>query len=257
MPHISVRGYAINYISGDDFRKSRPSVLMIHGAGQSAATWEYQVDTFKSHPKFNLFIPDLPGHGKSQGSGYKSVEEYSGFIKLFADALDLESIILIGHSMGGAAAQVFTLDFPQRVHACVLVGTGTRIRVAGETLLTVKNSYETFCEIAPTRAFAASSSEELKRKFREGLIRTSQEISYWDLTACNEFDIMDRVGLIKASTLIVSATDDILTPVKYGEDLNHKIPGSTFHVIEGAGHFMMQEKPDEFNRVLLGFLDLL
>lgn len=257
MPYVSVRGLRIGYVEGENTRKSRPTILMVHGAGQSLATWEYQVDTFKNHPRFNLLIPDLPGHGTSQGSGCRTIGEYTGFLKDFSDTLGLDRLILVGHSMGGGIAQVFAIDYPERVYACVLVGTGARLRVARETLLAVKNNYEVFCEVAPTRSFADSSPEELKIKFKESLKRTPQEISYLDLMACDEFDITDEVGTIKAPTLIVSGEEDVLTPVKYGEFLNRKIQGSRLYVIKGAGHFMMQEKPDEFNRVLLGFLDSL
>jgi len=257
MPYVSVRGLRTDYIEGGNLRKSRPTILMIHGAGQSSATWEYQVDTLKSHPEFNLLILDLPGHGTSEGGGCKSISEYTDFVKDFSDTLGLQKLILVGHSMGGGIAQVFTIDYPERVYACVLVGTGARLRVAKETLLAVKNNYEVFCEVAPTRSFASSSPEKLKIKFKEGLERTPQEISYRDLMACDEFDIVDEVGTIKVPALIISGEEDVLTPVKYGKYLNHKIRGSRLHVIKGAGHFVMQEKPDEFNRVLLEFLDSL
>lgn len=255
MPTVSIQGLKINYISGNEFKKSRPTVLMVHGAGQSSATWEYQIDALRSHPNFNLIVPDLPGHGKSEGSGHRSIKEYCSFIKDFADTLNLEKLVLVGHSMGGGMSLVFTLAYPERVYACVLAGTGARLRVSPETLLSVKNSYEVFCEVAPTRMFADSSPDELKKKFAEGLRRTLQEVSYWDLMACDEFDIMGEIKGIAVPTLIISATEDILIPVKYGEYLNQEIRGSMLHVIRGAGHFMMQEKPDEFNLVLLEFLD--
>lgn len=254
MPEISVHGIRINYIAGEVFDKSRPTVLMIHGAGQSSLTWEYQIDVLKNHPGFNLTIPDLPGHGISEGSGYKIIREYSGFIRDFVHALGLEKLIIGGHSMGGGIAQVFTLNYPEMVYACILIGTGARLRVAKETLDTVKSDYETFCRMAPTCSFNPSSPEELKQKFVEGLLKTPQTISYWDLLACDEFDIMDEVEGIKVPTLIISATEDILTPVKYGEYLNLKIRNSKLHVIKNAGHFMMQEKPEEFNRILIEFL---
>jgi len=114
MPSAFVKGLKINYIAGEGLEKSRPSILMIHGAGQSSLTWEYQVDELKKQSKFNLIILDLPGHGKSEGSGLSSIREYSGFIKDFTDTLGLENLILVGHSMGGGIVQVFTIDYPER-----------------------------------------------------------------------------------------------------------------------------------------------
>jgi len=257
MPKVSVHGVKINYIEGESFRKERPTILMIHGAGQSTLTWKYQEDPLKDHTRFNLVTLDLPGHGYSEGSGYRRVKDYTEFIKNFVDALGLEKLILVGHSMGGAISQCFTLNHSDRVFACVLVGTGARLRVAKETLEGVQGDYRAFCEIAPTRSFAESSPMELKRKFIEELLKAPQEVVYWDLMACDVFDIMDRAKEIKVPTLVISATEDVLIPVKYGQYLHEKIQGSRFHIIENAGHFMMQEKPEEFNRVLVEFLDSL
>ena len=227
---------------------------MIHGAGQSTATWEYQIDPLKDHPKFNLMILDLPGHGRSIDLNSRSIIEYAEFLKNFCDKLDLTKLILVGHSMGGGIAQNFALRHPKRVIACVLVGTGARLRVAKETLNAAKNDYETFCEVAPSRAFSEHSPDELKEKFKQGLLRTPQEVSYQDLVACDEFDIMDEVKNINVPTLIISGDKDILTPVKYSEYLFNQIRGAKLHIIKKAGHYMMQEKPEEFNKVLLNFL---
>ncbi|HVY54484.1 MAG TPA: alpha/beta hydrolase, partial [Thermodesulfobacteriota bacterium] len=125
---------------------------------------------------------------------------------------------------------------------------------SGETLENVKNNYKLFCDLSPRRMIAESSPDEVRREFREELLRTSPEVCYRDLVACDEFDIMDSVHEVKAPVCIVSAELDILTPPKYGEYLRDSILGSDYHLIRGSGHFMMLEKPLEFNEILLGFL---
>ena len=149
---------------------------------------------------------------------------------------------------------LYALDDPESVRALGLVGTGARLRVSPETLKTVKNNYGSFCETAPGRMIAESSPDEVRKEFREGLLRTSPEVCYWDLVACDEFDIMDRVHEIEVPAFIVSAELDLLAPPKYGEYLNSSISGSIYHLINGAGHFMMLEKPLEFNEILSRFL---
>lgn len=59
---------------------------------------------------------------------------------------------------------------------------------------------------------------------------------------------------IKAPACIISAELDILTPPRYGEYLRDSIAASAYHLIRDSGHFMMLEKPDEFNEILYGFL---
>jgi pimeloyl-ACP methyl ester carboxylesterase len=254
MPSIQLNGNEIYYISSNVADTSKPTLFLLHGAGQSHLTWEHQIE-FLTHLQGNSFvIPDLPGHGKSTGNGLKSVSEYTEFIKKFINELGLEVIVLIGHSMGGAVAQVLALDRPTYLKAIVLVCTGAWMTVARETLLAVKNNYEAFCDISPTRSFSDLSPEILRTKFKEGLENTDQKVAYDDLIACNNFDIADRVSDIKIPTLIIAGQEDILTPLKYSEYLNHQIYGSELKVIEGSGHFVMQEKPDEFNKVVLDFI---
>jgi pimeloyl-ACP methyl ester carboxylesterase len=227
---------------------------MIHGAGQRIATWKYQLELLKDDPRYNVIAPDLPGHGASEGEGLRGIAGYKGFIEEFVDALGLGGLVLVGHSMGGAVAMVYALDHPEKVRASVLAGTGARLRVSPETLATVKNNYPAFCDAAPSRMIAPGSPESVKKEFREGLLHTSPDVCYWDLVACDEFDIMDRVHEITRPVCVISAELDMLTPPRYGEYLNSSIRGSSHHVINGSGHFMMLERPLEFNEIFTGFL---
>ncbi len=240
---------------GENFDKSRPTLLFIHGAGQSLATWRFQENIFTNHPDFNFIFLDLPGHGISGVDGLRSVQEYKNFVLEFIQTLELSEVILIGHSMGGGIAMLVAIENPQILQACALVATGAKLSVAEQTLETVKKNYETFCEIAPQRMFAEESLDELKQEFKNGLLDTGKQVCYQDLIACNEFNIMSEVDKINVPTLIVSAGKDILTPLKYGEHLHQKIYGSKFHQIKGSGHFIMQEKAQEFNTILINFLN--
>lgn len=254
MPEIKIGGDRIYYAEGNKTDPSRPTVLMIHGAGQSVATWMNQLELLKDDLRYNAVAMDLPGHGASVGAGFGDAEGYKGFIAEFARTLGLGEIIPLGHSMGGAVAMLYALDNPDEIRALVLVGTGARMRVSVETLKTVQSNYELFCNSAPGRMIAESSPDKVKEDFREGLLRTSPEVCYWDLIACDKFDIMDRVHQIKAPTCIISAELDILTPPKYGEYLRETIINSTYHLIRGSGHFMMLETPRKFSEILSGFL---
>lgn len=244
----------VHYFGGDKFNRNHPTIVMIHGAGQTSKTWEYQLPVMREDPDFNCVILDLPGHGKSAGTGCSSINEYKRFLKSFCDEMDFTNLILVGHSMGGGIAQLYCIDYPQTVSMLVLAATGARLRVAEETLNLVKTDYNRFCEIAPSRAFAPSSPDTLKDEFRMGLLGTPPQTVLQDLIACDQFDSMDRIGEILAPTLIIAGDQDMLTPVKYGEYLNNKIEGSTLRVIDDSGHFIMKEKPNEFNEVIMNFL---
>jgi pimeloyl-ACP methyl ester carboxylesterase len=251
---ILVSNSKVHYVRGDDFNKDHPTILMIHGAGQTCKTWENQYQILRDEAKFNAIMLDLPGHGDSTDPPRTSINEYKNFLRHFCDELELRDLILVGHSMGGGIAQAYAIDYPQDINSLILVATGSRLKVARETLNLVKDDYDKFCRLAPSRAFASSSPDELKEEFRVGLLNTTPELVYQDFIACDEFDIMDKVEGIGVRTLIISGDQDILTPVKYGEYLHEKIKNSCLCVIKDAGHFVMKEKPHEFNRALMTFL---
>jgi len=255
MSVIKVQGDSIHYITGDSFDESLPTVLLVHGAGQNSSTWDYQLDLLRNFPKANFIVIDLPGHGKSEGEGRRTVKDYSDFLKQFTDAAGLRNIIITGHSMGGGVVMHYALEHPEDIAACILVGTGANISVAGQSLEAVKNNYELFCEVAPTRAFAQSSPERLRDSFKKCLLDIDRGVCYWDLVAFDRFDIRDRVSGIKAPTMIITGSEDLLTLPKHGLHLHEQIKDSVYHEIEDAGHFMMQEKPQLFNRLFLEFLD--
>ena len=255
MPEVSIQGNQIHYLMGDNLDKSLPTLLFIHGAGQRATAWRFQEDVFANHPNFNFIALDLPGHGSSEGDGLGSVDDYKDFVLEFIKTLELSDVILIGHSMGGGVSMLLTIERPEAFRACILVGASAKLSVAQQTLDKVKNSYLDFCNISPARAFADDSPESLKQEYKKGLLNTKADVCYRDLIACDEFDILDDVEKINIPTLIISADKDIMTPPKRGEYLHQKIYGSEYYQIKGSGHFLMQEKAQEFNGVLIDFLN--
>jgi len=200
---------------------------------------------------------DLPGHGEASSEGEDSVGAYARHLFHLLRALPGDVFCLFGHSLGGAIVQEFTLLYPQYVEALVLVGTGVRLMVLPEILEGIQVRFEETVRLICVYAFSKKTSGDLIQKGIEAMLNTSKTILYGDFAACNRFDIMDRVENIKAPTLVVCGGDDLLTPPKYAQFLAGKIAGSRLEIIDGAGHMVMIEKPDEFNRRIMEFLQTL
>ncbi|CAG0943739.1 Epoxide hydrolase A [Anaerolineae bacterium] len=79
-------------------------------------------------------------------------------------------------------------------------------------------------------------------------------MTHGDYTACNGFDISTRVVEIRAPALAICGTADKMTPVKYSEFLVSKISGARLALVEGAGHYVMIEKPGQVNQALVEFV---
>ena len=252
-----VNGIETSYRFFGNVRKVKPTALFIHGAAQSSASWEYQYKLCGSYNKFNFIVIDLPGHGHSDGSGFKSIREYADFLFDFVNALGIEDVVLVGHSMGGRIAQVYTLNYPEKVIGCVLAGSGAKLKVARATINMAEKDFNRFSEMAARNSFSDSASTKIREKFLDGLLDSGQSICIKDFIACNEFDVTGKLDRIQIPVLIVAGSEDILVPAKHSRFLLKNIKHSRLEIIKGAGHFMMMEKPGEFNGLLKLFFDFL
>ena len=95
----------------------------------------------------------------------------------------------------------------------------------------------------------------VKRPFLEDSLNARPEVVHGDFKACDQFDVMPRLGSIRAPVLVISAEDDQLTPPNYGEFLEKRIPNAVRAHIRDAGHFVPIEKPLEVNAAITRFLD--
>ena len=74
-----------------------------------------------------------------------------------------------------------------------------------------------------------------------------------DYLACNDFDVMADVGSLAIPTLVMTGSQDRMTPPKYGRFLAENIPGAEYVAIEDAGHMLAQERPDEVAGAIIDF----
>lgn len=224
------------------------NLVFIHGAGGNHTVWAFQRRAFKDA----IFI-DLHGHGVGE-EGKRTIEEYVEYVKDFCDKRGLKNIVMIGHSMGGAIVQKFALMHPEYLKGIVLVCTGARLKVAPIIFEVIKKSYAEAIKFIVELSFSAKANAELKEKAVKQLEKIKPEVVYGDFEACDKFDVMNQLKDIKVPTLIICGSEDQLTPVKYSEYLRDNIPNSKLEVIDGAGHMVMLEKPEEFNEKIRKFI---
>jgi pimeloyl-ACP methyl ester carboxylesterase len=229
-------------------------VILIHGAGGNHLSWPPQVRRMDDQ---RVFAPDLPGHGKSEGVGRHSIQEYADDVLRFMDALELREAALAGHSMGSAIALWLALHCAERVSALVLIGGGAKLRVAPSILDSAgkPETFETAVVTINENSFSRNASPRVKELAAKRMMETRPSVLLGDLLACNEFDVLDQLEKVGAPALIVCGSEDRMTPPKYSEFLHKGITGSQMHIVEGAGHMAMLEKPDVIADLLSRFLD--
>src|SRR3569832_2045523 len=113
---VLVIGQKIHYVEAG----TGPTVILLHGLGGSSVVWNFNIGPLAE--KYHVVVPDQIGFGKSDKPlvNYR-IRTYVDFLDQFCKQLMIERATLVGNSMGGWIAAMFTASFPDRVDKLVLV----------------------------------------------------------------------------------------------------------------------------------------
>ena len=228
-----------------------PTLILVHGAGGNHLHWPAELRRLH---KVTVYALDLPGHGRSRGQGCDTIGDYAQAIIEFLNTAGIEQPIVVGHSMGGAIALTLALCFPTRVAGLVLMGTGARLRVAPAILDGMRSNFEGSVELIIRFVWSPETKPALTELGRQALLETGPDVLLGDFSACNRFDVMERLGEIKHPTLVIVGTADQLTPPKYARFLTEHIPNARLVLVEDASHMVMLERPLEVIGAVREFL---
>jgi pimeloyl-ACP methyl ester carboxylesterase len=225
------------------------NLVFIHGAGGSSKVWTYQKRYFSDH---EITLVNLPGHGGIPGNGRKTISDYVEDVRKYIKSG--KSSILIGHSMGGAITLQYVLKYPAA--ACVLAGTGAKLRVVPTILKNIVDHYEQTVDLILDNAIH-NKTEQIITHSRREMLTTPPRVTYNDFLACDTFNVMEEIHRISIPTLVIAGRQDVLTPLKYSQYLADNIKGARLEIIENCGHMAMLEQPEAFNSAIERFLSTL
>ncbi len=230
----------------------KPTLIFIHGAASNNGFWKSQLNYFSE--TINAIAIDLPGHGTSQSPGKEKISDYADAVLDFIDLIQAPRPIPCGLSMGGAITQQLLLSHKDRFPAGILINTGARLKVLPLVFETIEKDYGNFEEMLFTFVISEKNSTEKLRAEIKACTISQSAIASGDFRACNDFNAMDKLGVIQVPVLVLTATDDMLTPIKYGSFLANNIKNAELVTIQDAGHFSPMEKPLEVNLAINDFL---
>ena len=233
---------------------SNRTIVFVHGAGGSAATWFMQLRGLSND--FHIVAVELNGHGKTPDRGEDDIL-HSYLHDVHEVVSTFERPILAGHSMGGALTQLYALNHPEHLAGIILVGTGAKLRVTPMVFDALDNDVETYVNLTGQFMFHENTSDDVREASKHEVRKCPVPIIRRDFELCDTFDIMDKVSGVQLPTLILVGDADFMTPVKYSSFLNDKIDGSIMKVIEGAGHAVMLEQVSSFNKHITEWVDSL
>ncbi len=214
-----------------------PALLLVHGAGGSRLQWPAALRRLAG---VGVLALDLPGHDRSPGPPRDTIDGYAADIAALLDALAIDAAYVLGHSLGGAAALALALAAPDRVRGLVLVGSGARLAVSPEML----NAAEAeAARLLVAWSWGPNADPLLQQKHLQALLALPDGTLHADLTACNRFDVRDRLDEISAPALVVAGAFDRMTPPRYSAYLQTHLPNAQAVTLD-SGHMLMLEQPD-------------
>jgi 3-oxoadipate enol-lactonase len=251
-----------------DDRGSGPVVVLLHGYPFNRSMWREQAQALSA--SYRVITPDLRGHGETilKTETPATMEEMARDVAALLDKLDIKRVALGGLSMGGYVTLAFYRRFPLRVRALILADTRpqadteearrNREEQAGKILKEGMESIaDDFLKKVLTPATLSEKPETVER-VREMILKTDPQGAANALRGMAvRHDQTDFLEGILVPALILVGSEDKLTPPTDAELMKREIRGSRLEVIEGASHLSNLERPAEFNRALLEFLDAL
>jgi pimeloyl-ACP methyl ester carboxylesterase len=257
-------------------------LLLLHGFGNEAHIWDDFAPAVAPH--YRTIAMDHRGHGDSdwdpeQRYGFESMVRD---VEAVTEALGIERVVVIGHSLGGRIATLFADRHPQRMAGFVLVDIGPELDARGTTRIRMNieaNPTPTFASIeeyarALTLAYPAAQPHALDRMARHGL--RLREDGLYELKidpalrgatrqspprGAGERDTVSpeaqwaALARIPCPTLVVrGAASDTLSPDAADKMVDEVIPDARLAVVPQSGHSVMTDNPEGFEEALSGFL---
>lgn len=250
------------YTANHAFDPKRPTVAFIHGAANDHSVWALQSRYFAYHG-WNALALDLPGHGKSAGAPLTSVAQAADWVVKALDAAGADKAALVGHSMGSLIALEAAARHPGRASHVALVGTAVPMPVS-EPLLAASRANDHLA-YDMINAFSHSAAAQIGGNRVPGLWmmgstmrlmeRSAPGALFADFSACNGYaGGLEAAAKVSCPVMMVLGKRDLMTPMRAAKDLMSALPKARLVAIDGAGHALMAEKPDEVLDALIEFL---
>jgi pimeloyl-ACP methyl ester carboxylesterase len=241
-----------------NYGKGESALLLVHGWACDESVWEEQAPALAE--KIRLITIDLPGHGQSDKPNTISYDK-----NLYTRAIDgvlkdggVKSVVPIGHSNGAPFVREYYRKFPDKVKALIIVEGPLHAMFDRDTMekLVVPLKGDNYPEAAG-RAIAgmtnAMKDAAVRDKIRALMLKTPQHVAVSEFEATADEDLW-KADKIDIPVLMIMARQPAWSP-EYEQFVRGLIPKLDYQVWPDVSHFLMMEKPREFNAAVLKFLE--
>lgn len=245
-----------------------PTLVLLHGFAASKEVWLKQMELLTPH--FHVIAPDLPGWGEStrvDGASY-NIDAQVARLQGFVDALGLQKVVLIGHSMGGAIAGAYAAEHPDHVAELALLDSFglkanendfSRLALSGKNPFVFDNREE----FAKATAWAFAKPLDIPGRFEDVLIKRNQasrafiERTFNELREPSQYlSLQNRLDRLGMPVLGLWCHDDKIIDISAMDSLRNGLKTAqaiSTSTLNGCNHMPILEKPEETARILTSF----
>jgi pimeloyl-ACP methyl ester carboxylesterase len=238
-------------------------LTLIHAGFSDHRDWKHQIRDFGK--KYQTIVYDQRGSGNSSTieTAFSPAED----LKIVMAHLKIEKTHLVGHSIGGAIALDFALQYPEKVLSLVLVASGLNgYSWSKEYLELMQSVFEIPKPEIMTKSFLsapfyamAMANSNIKSEIEKIIMENFRKVLTW-----KTFDIRDvhwffpepitKLKDIKVPTFVIFGDKDSEDIKRIAHTLSAHIPNIKNAIIKDTDHLLNFEKPEEFNQLILNFL---
>jgi pimeloyl-ACP methyl ester carboxylesterase len=238
------------------------AILLLHGNNSAGAvTWYPVIKSLSAYSQ--VIAPDVVGYGESD----KPITIYdrsffSSWLKDFLDALDIETLSVVGNSQGGSIALQFVLDYPERVKKLVLADSaslGKEIPFGAIFGFVWSHTFPSSISGKWLNRYLVHDINKIDETWAKYLCTAQRtlkgKLAFWLGFGRATAPIpMEQLGKISHKTLIVWGEEEKLFPLSHAENAKRIMPNAQLHIIRNAGHITFFDQPEIFNDVIKRFL---
>jgi pimeloyl-ACP methyl ester carboxylesterase len=266
---ISVDNVQIYYEYYDHENPDAKVIVLVHGFLSSTIRFRQLLPELTK--EYKVISLDLPGFGQSEKSTsfiYKLCN-YGQLIINFLDKLNIQDVILIGHSMGGQICMHAAKKAPERIKKLILLGCCSYVKRANRSLIACSylplftwgmRSWIQKKDVKQNLLAVLHDSKLVTQEMIDSYSKPISEAAFINslirLLRHREGDMSsEELQQIKQPVLMIWGKEDKVIPVKTGYKLKHDLPNAELIVYEKCGHLLMEEKPDEITNEMIRFIE--
>ncbi len=247
---------------------SAPTVLLVHGVPESSYMWRHVLPAL-ADAGWRAIAPDLPGFGDSEPDPPATWERHAEALGRFVRDLGLGPVALVTHDWGVGIALMWACDTPGAVSALVVsdgsffadrewhdMAKTMRTPEVGEQFI---DSFTRESLGAVLKSLSSGMTDDALDQYWRPFADATRRRGILELYRSGDFEKLipyeGRLAALGVPALIVWGAQDSFAGIEFAHRFHEELPDSELVIVDGAGHFVWEDAPEETTRALVRFLD--